>query len=216
MAGSIPIERHGDVALLRLTNPPVNGLSFAMRAALDASLAEALADDSVAALVIAGAGRMFCGGADIREFSAPPPPGATLLPAVLDKIEASSKPVVAAIHGVAAGGGMEVALACHVRLAAPGTKLGLPEVTLGILPGAGGIGCPHGIAIHRGTGEGRYVGCRRDVLGQYSGAGIGECDPLGADDGSHCLCDALAGVVERNGLRDWAHRYRQRFTCCTT
>ena len=138
MAGSIPIERHGDVALLRLTNPPVNGLSFAMRAALDASLAEALADESIAALVIAGAGRMFCGGADIREFSAPPPPGATLLPAVLDKIEASSKPVVAAIHGVAAGGGMEVALACHVRLAAPGTKLGLPEVTLGILPGAGG------------------------------------------------------------------------------
>ena len=138
MAGSIPIERHGDVALLRMTNPPVNGLSFAMRAALDVSLAEALADDSIAALVIAGAGRMFCGGADIREFSAPPPPGATLLPAVLDKIEASSKPVVAAIHGVAAGGGMEVALACHVRLAAPGTKLGLPEVTLGILPGAGG------------------------------------------------------------------------------
>ena len=138
MAGSIPIERHGDVAVLRLTNPPVNGLSFAMRAALDASLAEALADDAVAAIVLAGAGRMFCGGADIREFSAPPPPGATLLPAVLDKIEASSKPVVAAIHGVAAGGGMEVALACHVRLAAPGTKLGLPEVTLGILPGAGG------------------------------------------------------------------------------
>ena len=81
---------------------------------------------------------MFCGGADIREFSAPPPPGAAHLPAILDEIEASPKPVVAAIHGVAAGGGMEVALACHVRLAAPGTRLGLPEVTLGILPGAGG------------------------------------------------------------------------------
>ena len=92
MAGSIPIERHRDVALLRMTNPPVNGLSFAMRAALDASVTEALADDSVAALVIAGAGRMFCGGADIREFSAPPPPGATLLPAVLDKIEFLSSP----------------------------------------------------------------------------------------------------------------------------
>ena len=138
MPGSVAFERHDDVALLRLTNPPVNGLSFAMRAALGARVAEALADDAVEALVIAGADRMFCGGADIREFSAPPPPGAASLPAILDEIEASPKPVVAAIHGVAAGGGMEVALACHVRLAAPGTRLGLPEVTLGILPGAGG------------------------------------------------------------------------------
>ena len=138
MPGSVAFERHDDVALLRLTNPPVNGLSFAMRAALGARVAEALADDAVEALVIAGADRMFCGGADIREFSAPPPPGAASLPAILDEIEASPKPMVAAIHGVAAGGGMEVALACHVRLAAPGTRLGLPEVTLGILPGAGG------------------------------------------------------------------------------
>ena len=138
MPGSVAFERHDDVALLRLTNPPVNGLSFAMRAALGARVAEALADDAVEALVIAGADRMFCGGADIREFSAPPPPGAASLPAILDEIEASPKPVVAAIHGVAAGGGMEVALACHVRLAAPETRLGLPEVTLGILPGAGG------------------------------------------------------------------------------
>ena len=138
MPGSVTFEHHDDVALLRLNNPPVNGLSFAMRAALGARVAEALADDAVAAIVIAGADRMFCGGADIREFSAPPPPGAASLPAVLNEIEASPKPVVAAIHGVAAGGGMEVALACHVRLAAPGTRLGLPEVTLGILPGAGG------------------------------------------------------------------------------
>ena len=138
MPGSVTFERHDDVALLRLNNPPVNGLSFAMRAALGERFAEALADDAVKAIVIAGADRMFCGGADIREFSAPPPPGAAHLPAILDEIEASPKPVVAAIHGVAAGGGMEVALACHVRLAAPGTRLGLPEVTLGILPGAGG------------------------------------------------------------------------------
>ncbi|MYN66739.1 MAG: 3-hydroxyacyl-CoA dehydrogenase [Acidobacteria bacterium] len=138
MPGSVTFERHDDVALLRLTNPPVNGLSFAMRAALGERVAQALADEAVKAIVIAGADRMFCGGADIREFSAPPPPGAAHLPAILDEIEASPKPVVAAIHGVAAGGGMEVALACHVRLAAPGTRLGLPEVTLGILPGAGG------------------------------------------------------------------------------
>ena len=138
MPGSVTFERHDDVALLRLSNPPVNGLSFAMRAALGERVTQALADDAVKAIVIAGADRMFCGGADIREFSAPPPPGAAHLPAILDEIEASPKPVVAAIHGVAAGGGMEVALACHVRLAAPGTRLGLPEVTLGILPGAGG------------------------------------------------------------------------------
>ena len=138
MPGSIALERRGDVALLRLTNPPVNGLSFAMRAALGERMAEALADDDIATIVICGAGRMFCGGADIREFSAPPPPGAAHLPAILDDIEASPKPVVAAIHGVAAGGGLELALACHLRLAAPGTRLGLPEVTLGILPGAGG------------------------------------------------------------------------------
>ena len=138
MSGSVTIERLDGVALLTLDNPPVNGLSFAMRAALGDCVMEALADESITAIVIAGAGRMFCGGADIREFDAPPPPGAASLPAVLDELEASRKPVVGAIHGVAAGGGLEVALACHVRIVAPGTRLGLPEVTLGIVPGAGG------------------------------------------------------------------------------
>ena len=138
MPGSVTIERHEGVALLTLNNPPVNGLSFAMRAELGDCVMEALADDGVTAIVIAGAGRMFCGGADIREFDAATPPGAASLPAVLDEIEASRKPVVAAVHGVAAGGGLEVALACHVRIVAPGTRLGLPEVTLGIVPGAGG------------------------------------------------------------------------------
>ena len=138
MSGSVTIERLDGVALLTLDNPPVNGLSFAMRAALGDCVMEALADESITAIVVAGAGRMFCGGADIREFGDPPPPGAASLPAVLDELEASRKPVVAAIHGVAAGGGLEVALACHVRVVATGTRLGLPEVTLGIVPGAGG------------------------------------------------------------------------------
>ena len=138
MPGTINVEHHGDVAILRLDNPPVNGLSWAMRGLLGERIAAMLADGTVRAIVIAGAGRMFCGGADIREFNDPPPPNAPNLPAVLDEIEASPKPVVAAIHAVAAGGGLELALACHVRLAAPGTRLGLTEVTLGIIPGAGG------------------------------------------------------------------------------
>ncbi len=138
MPGTVNIERDGDVAILRLDNPPVNGLSWAMRGLLGERFEAVRADDTVRAIVIAGAGRMFCGGADIREFSDPPPPNAPDLPAVLDRIEASPKPVVAAIHSVAAGGGLELALACHVRLAAPGTRLGLTEVTLGIVPGAGG------------------------------------------------------------------------------
>ena len=138
MPGTVTIERRDGVAILWLTNPPVNGLSYAVRGGLAEQLTAALADDAVAAIVVAGAGRMFCGGADIREFGQPPPPGAAFLPKVIDDLEASPKPVVAAIHGVAAGGGLEVALACHVRIATPGTRVGLPEVTLGILPGAGG------------------------------------------------------------------------------
>lgn len=138
MPGIVTLERRDDVAILSLTNPPVNGLSYAVRGGLAEQLTAALADDSVAAIVVTGAGRMFCGGADIREFGQPPPPGAAFLPKVIDDLEASPKPVVAAIHGVAAGGGLEVALGCHVRLASPGTRVGLPEVTLGIVPGAGG------------------------------------------------------------------------------
>ncbi len=138
MPGTVNVERRGDVAILSLDNPPVNSLSWAMRGLLGERVDEVLADDAVRAIVVAGAGRMFCGGADIREFSAPPPPNAPNLPAILDRIEASPKPVVAGIHFVAAGGGLELALACHVRLAAHGTRLGLTEVSLGIVPGAGG------------------------------------------------------------------------------
>lgn len=138
MPESVTFERHDDVAVLRLTNPPVNGLSFAVRGGLARQFASARNADDIVAIVIAGADRMFCGGADIREFDQPPPDGTPFLPAVIDEIESSEKPVVAAIHGVAAGGGLEVALGCHVRLAAPDTRLGLPEVTLGIVPGAGG------------------------------------------------------------------------------
>ncbi len=132
------IERRGPVALVALDNAPVNGLGSAVRAGLDAALDQILPDASVAAIVIYGVGRMFSAGADIREFGTPPPVGIPGLPQLIDRLEASDKPVVAAIHGVAAGGGLELALGCHYRVAASKTRLGLPEVTLGILPGAGG------------------------------------------------------------------------------
>lgn len=132
------IERRGPVAVVTLDNPPVNGLGSAVRAGLEAAFTQLLSDESVTGIVITGSGRMFSAGADIREFGNVPPADVPGLPGLIDRIETSGKPVVAAIHGVAAGGGLELALGCHYRIAAPRTRLGLPEVTLGILPGAGG------------------------------------------------------------------------------
>ena len=138
MSDAVTVSNRDGVAIVTLHNPPVNGLGFAVRSGLQAALAATLHDDAVQALVITGSGKMFSGGADIREFGQTPPPGTPALPELIDEIEASDKPVVAAIHGVALGGGCELSLGCHVRLAVPGTRVGLPEVTLGIVPGAGG------------------------------------------------------------------------------
>ncbi len=124
------------VAIATIDNPPVNALGAAVRQGLAAAIAQANADAGVAAIVIASAGKAFIAGADISEFGEPPV--APSLPDLLDAIEASAKPVVAAIQGVALGGGLEVALACHGRVALPGAKLGLPEIKLGLIPGAGG------------------------------------------------------------------------------
>ncbi|GAA6162685.1 3-hydroxyacyl-CoA dehydrogenase NAD-binding domain-containing protein [Pelagimonas sp. KU-00592-HH] len=126
----------GEVAVLAVNNPPVNALGVAVRQGLVAGLDRALADDTVKAIVILGRGRTFPAGADISEFNAPPID--PWLPEVCNLIEASSKPVVAALHGTALGGGFEVALSAHYRIAVTGARVGLPEVTLGILPGAGG------------------------------------------------------------------------------
>ena len=138
MTGSVTVTRRSPIRVLSLDNPPVNGLGAAVRRALADELDQALADADVDAIVIAGQGRMFCAGADIREFGQDPPPDTPALPDVIDAIEASTKPVVAAIHGVAAGGGLELALGCHARVASSDARVGLPEVTLGIIPGAGG------------------------------------------------------------------------------
>ncbi len=136
MSKSVDLERRGRVAVLTVNNPPVNALSQHVRQGLAEGLKAAAADAEAKAIVIVCAGRTFIAGADITEFGKPPTePG---LHAVLDMIEGSAKPVVAAIHGTALGGGLEVTLACHYRVGAKGARFGLPEVKLGLLPGAGG------------------------------------------------------------------------------
>ena len=132
----ISTQRHGDVLIILSNNPPVNALGAAVRQGLVAAIEQAEADDAVNAVVIACEGQTFFAGADITEFGKPPI--MPWLPQVVDRIEECTKPVVAAIHGTALGGGLEVALGCHYRVALPSAKLGTPEVKLGLLPGAGG------------------------------------------------------------------------------
>ena len=136
MSTPIRTERHDNVMVIISDNPPVNALGQAVRAGLVDGIGEALSDDAVEAVVIRCDGRTFFAGADITEFGKPPQ--GPSLPEALDRLEASDKPVVAAIHGTALGGGCEVALACHYRVAVPSAKLGLPEVKLGLIPGAAG------------------------------------------------------------------------------
>jgi 3-hydroxyacyl-CoA dehydrogenase len=132
----VSTEQHGVVAVITIDNPPVNALSKAVREGLMRSLEEASSNTGTKAIVIACAGRTFIAGADIREFGKPPEP--PYLPDVVAALEASDKPVIAALHGTALGGGFEVALGCHYRIAASDAAVGLPEVTLGLLPGATG------------------------------------------------------------------------------
>lgn len=136
MTGPITTQREGDILVITSNNPPVNALGAAVRQGLAAAIEELNGDDSLKAAVIRCDGRTFFAGADITEFGKPMQEPS--LPVLVDQIEASGKPVVAAVHGTALGGGCEVALACHYRIAVPSAKFGLPEVKLGILPGAGG------------------------------------------------------------------------------
>jgi 3-hydroxyacyl-CoA dehydrogenase len=132
----ISTTRHGDVLIVTSNNPPVNALGAAVRQGLVAAIEEAEKDDAIKAVVIRCEGQTFFAGADITEFGKPPV--MPWLPSVVDTIENCSKPVVAAIHGTALGGGLEIALGSHYRIAVPDAKLGVPEVKLGLLPGAGG------------------------------------------------------------------------------
>lgn len=136
MSEVVKLERHDEVGIVTVNSPPVNALSAAVRGGILECIKAAVADPAIKGIVLTCAGRTFIAGADITEFGKPPKPPA--LNDVLAEIENSPKPVVAAIHGTALGGGLEVALACHFRVAVKEAKLGLPEVKLGLLPGAGG------------------------------------------------------------------------------
>ena len=132
----VTTTREGRVLVVTINNPPVNALSQAVRQGLADAVAQAQGDDDIKAVLLVGSGKAFIAGADIREFGKPAMPPS--LSDVLMQLESSDKLVIAAIHGPALGGGLEVALSCHYRLAVSGAKLGLPEVQLGLLPGAGG------------------------------------------------------------------------------
>ncbi len=132
----ITTKKDGDILVVISNNPPVNALSQGVREGLAKALDEAAGDPGIRAIVLRCEGRTFFAGADITEFGKAP--SGPSLPGIIDAMEASAKPVIAAIHGTALGGGLEVALACHYRIAVPSARLGLPEVKLGLLPGAGG------------------------------------------------------------------------------
>jgi 3-hydroxyacyl-CoA dehydrogenase len=136
MTQLVSFTRQGNIGVVALNNPPVNALSHEVRVGVNQAFTTALADNEVAAIVVWCEGRTFVAGADIREFGKPPL--APDLPEVVEFVSSAQKPVIAALHGTALGGGLELALACDFRIAAASAKLGLPEVTLGLLPGAGG------------------------------------------------------------------------------
>src|SRR5213593_4501484 len=170
---SVDLDRRGRIAVLTINNPPVNALSQHVRQGLRDGVTQAIADAAVGAIVITCAGRTFIAGADITEFGKPPrEPG---LHEVLDLIESSPKPVVAAVHGTALGGGLEVTLACHYRVGVRTARFGLPEVKLGLLPGAGGT-----------RRLPRVVGVEKALQMIVSG------EPIGADAAlNHGLIDAI-------------------------
>ena len=138
MPPPVRFDRVEGVGVVTLDNPPVNAFSLSQRIGVKEALTNGLQDPDILAFVICGSGRMFSAGADIREFDTGVAAESPTLPELISLIEDSPKPVVCALHGTAVGGGCELSLACHSRVAVTGTRIGLPEVTLGIVPGAGG------------------------------------------------------------------------------
>lgn len=180
----------GDVAVLTLDNPPVNAISAAVRAALIDGIRRAEAEPAVRALVIACAGRTFFAGADLKEFGKPSVE--PFLTEVVDAIEGSSKPVVAAIHGTALGGGLEIAMACHYRVAAADGRLGLPEVKLGLMPGARGTQhLPRLVGVERAL----EIIALGDPVGAVAAKDMGLVDALAEGNLVDAACAFARGVA---------------------
>ena len=192
---------HGATAVIQLDNPPMNTLAHALREALMQQLARAAADPAVKAIVLTGAGRAFCAGAEIREFNTPKSVASPNLRELIAAIEALDKPVVAAIHGVAMGGGLELALGCHYRVAAPGAQLALPEVKLGLIPGAGGTQ-----RLPRALGVGRALAMivSGEPVKSETVAGAGLVDEIVAGE----LVAGAVGFAERIAARRPLRRLR--------
>jgi 3-hydroxyacyl-CoA dehydrogenase len=190
-ASPVRLERRGAVGVITIDNSPVNAASQAVRAGIVHALDLALADPDIHALVLACAGRTFVAGADIREFGKPPLP--PRLGDVCNTLEASGKPIVAALFGTALGGGLELAMACHGRVAAPGTRVAQPEVKLGIIPGAGGtqrlprlVGVPLAIDM---VSSGRMIGAQEAL-------DAGLVDAVAADDPVEEACRLALALPE--------------------
>ena len=187
-------ERREDVAVLQIDHPPVNGLNAATRAALVEGLRKAAGDAKVAAIVITGTDKVFSGGADIREFGTAAAFAEPNLHQVLDLVEACNKPVVAVINGVCMGGGLELALACHYRVATPDATMALPEVRIGIIPGAGGT-----------QRLPRAVGAEKALRMIATG------DPIGAEDAlDHGLIERIVTRASFSEAMDFAHEVTER------
>ncbi len=192
MAATVTVRREEEIALLVIDNPPVNALSHALREALVAALAEAEADPAIEGIVIAARGRTFIAGADIAEFDRPPQEPTT--GQLVARLAALRKPVAAALHGSVLGGGLEVALACHLRVMAREAVIGLPEIRLGLIPGSGGT-----VRLPRLVGADRAL----ELIASGRSVGAAEALALGI---VHALADgpvderAIAILRARNAI----------------
>ena len=173
MSDVVRYETEDEIAVITVASPPVNALSHAVRSGIADSVAKAMADDAVQAVALVCDGRTFIAGADISEFGKPPQD--PHLRAVHEDMENCTKPLVAGIHGTALGGGLETALACHYRVAVPTARVGLPEVKLGILPGAGGTQrLPRLVGIEKAID----MICTGDMIGAAEAASMGVVDAV--------------------------------------